>query len=135
MVPGASSNEVFGAGWWRKDFHELGWQWALYKMKCPMAWEITMGRTDVYTLDGEQSPADPVDPGWDGPVQNPDMTNWFQVQSATSDDGISSLYNATPEAELGLCLTLDCSKLPDGNYFARVINDIMGKSVKISVQH
>ena len=30
--------------WWRDDFHQLGWQWGWYKMHCPMAWEITMGR-------------------------------------------------------------------------------------------
>jgi len=48
---------------------------------------------------------------------------------------VATLYNATPDAELGLCLTLDCSKLPSGTYFARIQNSIMGRAVKLSVQH
>jgi hypothetical protein len=43
MVPGASSSSVFSQSGWPPDFHQLGWQWALFKMKCPMAWEITKG--------------------------------------------------------------------------------------------
>jgi hypothetical protein len=48
---------------------------------------------------------------------------------------VATLYNATPDAELGLCLTLDCSKLPSGTYFAHISNSIMGRAVKLSVQH
>ena len=48
---------------------------------------------------------------------------------------IATLYNATPEAELGLCLSLDCSRMPSGTYYARVVNDIMGTTVKFSVEH
>ncbi|HET6399962.1 MAG TPA: right-handed parallel beta-helix repeat-containing protein [Candidatus Kapabacteria bacterium] len=48
---------------------------------------------------------------------------------------VSTLYNSTPDAELGLCCTLDCSKLPNGTYFARLWNDILGQSVKLLVQH
>jgi hypothetical protein len=48
---------------------------------------------------------------------------------------VSTLYDATPDAELGLCCTLDCSKLPDGIYFARLWNDVLGQSVKLVIQH
>jgi hypothetical protein len=48
---------------------------------------------------------------------------------------VSTLYDATPDAELGLCCTLDCSKLPDGVYFARLWNDVLGQSVKLVVNH
>lgn len=46
---------------------------------------------------------------------------------------VATLYNSAPEAELGLCLTLDCSKLPSGIYYAHVQNAIMGQAVKLSV--
>ena len=85
MVPGASSSSVFGDPGWPADFHQLGWHWALYKIKCPMAWEITQGRASapfVYILDGDK---------WSGLVTNPDMTNFVQIQAATSDKGIQSL--------------------------------------------
>ncbi|MFI5202345.1 MAG: hypothetical protein ACHQNE_08155 [Candidatus Kapaibacterium sp.] len=54
-----------------------------------------------------------------------------------NEDGttVATLYNATPDAELGLCLTLDCSKLPSGTYFARIANANMGRSVKLLIQH
>ena len=48
---------------------------------------------------------------------------------------VSTLYNATPDAELGLCCTLDCSTLPDGVYFARLWNDILGQSIKLIINH
>jgi len=50
-------------------------------------------------------------------------------------EAVTTLYNAAPEAELGLCLTLDCSRMPSGTYYARVMNDIMGTTVKFSVEH
>ncbi len=52
-----------------------------------------------------------------------------------SGEVVATLYDATPDAELGLCLTLDCSKLPSGIYYARVWNAIMGQAVKLSVSH
>jgi Secretion system C-terminal sorting domain len=48
---------------------------------------------------------------------------------------VTTLYNATPEAEFGLCLTLDCSNLPSGIYYAHIMNDNMGQAVKLSVAH
>jgi hypothetical protein len=48
---------------------------------------------------------------------------------------VTTLYNATPDAELGLCLTLDCTKLPSGIYYAHIMNDNMGQAVKLSVAH
>ncbi len=30
------------------DFHELGFSWHLYDLKCPLAWEITRGRSKTY---------------------------------------------------------------------------------------
>ena len=48
---------------------------------------------------------------------------------------VATLYNATPDAELGLCLTWDCSQVPSGIYYAHIANSIMGRAVKISVQH
>lgn len=32
------------------NYHSLGWQWNLWKVKCPMAWEITRGEDDVHLL-------------------------------------------------------------------------------------
>ena len=54
-----------------------------------------------------------------------------------NEDGttVATLYNATPDAELGLCLTWDCSQVPSGIYYAHIANSIMGRAVKISVQH
>ncbi len=54
-----------------------------------------------------------------------------------NEDGttVATLYNATPDAELGLCLTWDCSRVPSGIYYAHIANSIMGRAVKISVQH
>ena len=54
-----------------------------------------------------------------------------------NEDGttVAALYNATPDAELGLCLTWDCSQVPSGIYYAHIANSIMGRAVKISVQH
>ncbi|MFI5202618.1 MAG: hypothetical protein ACHQNE_09550, partial [Candidatus Kapaibacterium sp.] len=59
------------------------------------------------------------------------------VVQVVNEDGttVATLYNATPDAELGLCLTLDCSRLPSGTYFARIANSIMGRAVRISIQH
>ena len=48
---------------------------------------------------------------------------------------VTTLYDATPDAELGLCCTLDCSKLPSGIYYAHIMNSIMGRAVKLSVAH
>ena len=48
---------------------------------------------------------------------------------------IATLYDATPDGELGLCLTLDCSKLPSGIYYSHVSNAIMGRAVKLSIYH
>jgi hypothetical protein len=48
---------------------------------------------------------------------------------------VAMLYNATPEAELGLCLSLDCSKLPNGSYYADLRTDGTHKAVKFSIEH
>ncbi len=48
---------------------------------------------------------------------------------------VATLYNATPDAELGLCLRFDCSNLPNGTYIARIANSNMGQAAKISVNH
>ena len=48
---------------------------------------------------------------------------------------VTTLYNATPEGDMGLCMSLDCSKLASGTYYARVMNDVMGRAVKLSVEH
>lgn len=61
------------------------------------------------------------------PVQV-DVVNQMGVSVAT-------LYNATPEAELGLCLSLDCSQLPSGVYYADLQTNGSHKAVKFSVAH
>jgi len=48
---------------------------------------------------------------------------------------VATLYNATPDAELGLCLQLDCSNLPSGTYYADLQTQGAHKAVKFSVQH
>jgi hypothetical protein len=48
---------------------------------------------------------------------------------------IAKLYDAIPEGDLGLCMTFDCRNLPSGTYFAHVMNEQVGRAVKISVQH
>ncbi len=70
--------------WWRDDFHQLGWQWGWYKMHCPMAWEITEGRNTapyVYILDGDE---------WNCPISDEEMSNFVQINPATSVQHISS---------------------------------------------
>jgi hypothetical protein len=48
---------------------------------------------------------------------------------------VATLYNATPEAELGLCLSLDCSHLPSGIYYADLQTEGMQQAVKFVVEH
>jgi hypothetical protein len=48
-------------------------------------------------------------------------------------EAVTTLYDATPSGDLGLCLTLDCSKLPSGTYYAHVQNALVGRSVKLQV--
>ncbi len=52
LIPGVKLTDVESAApaedvcrYGNSAFHRLGWEWALYKMKCPMAWEITSGKT------------------------------------------------------------------------------------------
>ncbi len=46
---------------------------------------------------------------------------------------VATLYNATPEGEMGLCMRMDCSNLPNGTYYAYIVNAIMGSAVKFEV--
>ncbi|HET6400442.1 MAG TPA: hypothetical protein VFH95_03500, partial [Candidatus Kapabacteria bacterium] len=48
---------------------------------------------------------------------------------------VAKLYDATPDAELGLCLQLDCSNLPSGTYYADLQTQGLHKAVQFSVQH
>jgi hypothetical protein len=52
--------------------HELGWQWNLYNIKCPMAWEITKGKSTIHIIGFD---------GFGGTVSsNPDLTpNFIQL--------------------------------------------------------
>jgi hypothetical protein len=50
-------------------------------------------------------------------------------------ESVATLYNATPDAELGLCLSLDCSTLPSGNYYADLQTMGMHHAVKFTVAH
>lgn len=55
-----------------------------------------------------------------------------EVVSVTGEH-IATLYDATPEAELGLCQRLDCTHLAPGTYYVRVANSTQGRAVKFSV--
>jgi len=46
---------------------------------------------------------------------------------------VATLYNATPDGELGLCMRLNCSNLPSGTYYAYIQNAVMGTAVKFQV--
>ncbi|HEY3875626.1 MAG TPA: hypothetical protein VGM92_09130, partial [Candidatus Kapabacteria bacterium] len=48
---------------------------------------------------------------------------------------IAKLYQAVPDAECGLCLSLDCAQLPDGTYYANLQTEGMQKAVKFTVEH
>ena len=48
---------------------------------------------------------------------------------------IAKLYDATPDAELGLCLQMDCSHLPSGTYYADLSTQGLHKAVEFSIQH
>ena len=50
-------------------------------------------------------------------------------------ESVATLYNATPDAELGLCLSLDCSTLPSGNYYADLQTGGFHHAVKFTVEH
>ncbi|MDP4199318.1 MAG: Ser-Thr-rich GPI-anchored membrane family protein [Bacteroidota bacterium] len=55
-----------------------------------------------------------------------------EVVSMTGEH-IATLYDATPEADLGLCHRLDCSHLAAGTYFVRIANSTQGRTVKFEV--
>ncbi len=89
MIPGTPASALPPDGsnppsGYATNFHPLGWEWSLYKMKCPMAWEITMGRPDVYILDADD---------WDytTPSVNADLVPNFKTISANTDLGWPSL--------------------------------------------
>ncbi|MDP4200360.1 MAG: T9SS type A sorting domain-containing protein [Bacteroidota bacterium] len=46
---------------------------------------------------------------------------------------VATLYEATPDADLGLCYRLDCTSLPNGTYYVRVSNKTQGGTMKFSV--
>ncbi len=48
---------------------------------------------------------------------------------------VAKLYDATPDAELGLCLSLDCSSLPSGTYYADLQTQGEHRAVEFSVAH
>lgn len=49
-------------------------------------------------------------------------------------EAVAQLYNATPEGDLGLCLSLNCSKLAAGTYFALFKDGNQEQSVKFAKQ-
>ena len=51
------------------------------------------------------------------------------------DTSSGEIYDATPDAELGLCLQLDCSHLPSGTYYADLSTQGLHKAVEFSIQH
>lgn len=55
-----------------------------------------------------------------------------EVVSMTGEH-IATLYNATPEADLGLCHRLDCTRLATGTYYVRIANSTQGRTVKFEV--
>ncbi|MDP4243655.1 MAG: hypothetical protein Q8921_13075 [Bacteroidota bacterium] len=55
-----------------------------------------------------------------------------EVVSMTGEH-IATLYDATPEADLGLCHRLDCSHLAAGTYFVRIASSTQGRTVKFEV--
>ncbi|MDP4199412.1 MAG: hypothetical protein Q8902_07565 [Bacteroidota bacterium] len=55
-----------------------------------------------------------------------------EVVSVTGEH-IATLYDATPEADFGLCYRLDCSHLATGIYYVRVANSTQGRTVKFEV--
>ncbi len=58
------------------------------------------------------------------------------VQIVNQDgDVVATLYNAVQDAECGLCLTWNSRNFPSGTYYAHIANSIMGRAVKISIQH
>ena len=46
---------------------------------------------------------------------------------------ITTLYDATPSGDIGLCASLDCSKLPCGTYYAQFQNAALRRVVKFEV--
>ena len=48
---------------------------------------------------------------------------------------VAMLFNATPEAESGLCLSLDCSTISSGTYYADLQTMGMHKAVKFTIEH
>jgi hypothetical protein len=61
-----------------------------------------------------------------------DLPYYADVVSATGEK-IATIFDATPEGELGLCYVLDGTKLEPGNYFVRVANALVGRVVKFTI--
>jgi hypothetical protein len=48
LIPGLAFSQIALDGTtnpFSRYLHPLGWQWQIYKLHCPMAWEMTMGRS------------------------------------------------------------------------------------------
>ncbi len=59
LIPGLkfSSITLDGSNLWNPGLHPLGWQWSIYKLKCPMAWEITQGSPSINIIGFDEFPS------------------------------------------------------------------------------
>lgn len=67
--------------------HPLGWQWPVYKLHCPMAWEITMGTRNIHIIGSDQFGTDGSTGKivWPDPSTNPDVApNFIQTVASTN---------------------------------------------------
>ena len=59
---------------------------------------------------------------------------WVRVYDQL-DNVVATLYEGTPEADMGLRLSFDGSRYPAGTYYVKAQNAIMGWMVKVEVVH
>jgi hypothetical protein len=74
MVPRTKGSDIqgFNDGFYPTNYHSRGFQWWLYSIKCPLAWEITKGSSDIWIGAAESL---------HGEVEHPDMANNFTLIS------------------------------------------------------
>ncbi len=73
---------------WQKFYHKRGWQWNLYSINCPMAWEISQGNTGVVVADHDYL-------GTGELIINPDITMRTHSGGAGTPTGNWMLLDAS----------------------------------------
>lgn len=99
LIPGLDFSKISldGSTTFTRYLHPLGWQWNIYVLHCPMAWEITKGKrangTPIHVVGADQ---------FDGIASsNPDLTpNFVQNVVGTPGPGQEAVGDGFPSDPL-----------------------------------